>query len=532
MKRWVLAMAALVAVVSETRAACPSLPGDVNGDGLKDVNDVMCVLLADGVAWDYLMAVPLTCLGAEPSLVDANCDQSVDGADVNIITELVLGEGLDPTWDLNTNQCIDACEPACNCGFNEECGPDGLCYIAVDGCGPNSGLQAGSPWPTHGYCGGRRFQSPLVGPELPSLWWTYDAGADSQLEYVAIAADSTIYITDSTGSVHAISREGAPKWRTPVVDTPLSATPAIGGLTSPLIGEDGRVLVGVFDGLGGTCEICAVGPTGALKWCVEDAGCIAHLTPTPLGHVMSAKFWPASVTKLTPTGTKQWEIPTTHSMLGIAPVLTASGTVISYAASPDESWDGIWANATKSGSIQWAHSRRIDWGTQLGTAPDGTVYGFRSRSAQFGGGPPILFAMSPNGVMLWSVTLPSYGRHAPVAASDGTLRIAQTNGALLALDSNGDMRWSRSLTGPSEPGVTCKTALGQPITDATDTTYVVARTACAAKVDGAVHAVSSSGDLLWSVPLLGATERTTIAVTAESALLVLDHDHHRLHALR
>ncbi len=85
----------------------PVPPGDLTGDGTRDVVDVQChvlVVLATGAA------EPLpACMAAPPSDADLDCNGAVNVTDTVVLDYVVLGLGLSETVDGDGDGCPDAC---------------------------------------------------------------------------------------------------------------------------------------------------------------------------------------------------------------------------------------------------------------------------------------------------------------------------------------------------------------------------------------------------------------------------------------
>lgn len=94
---------------------------DVTGDGLANVVDVQCLILA--VFGELLGEIPSPECIAQSG--DVDCDSSVTVTDVNVATQLALGAPLPPGVDNDGDGCADACvgqdDPPGNCGTDVLC---------------------------------------------------------------------------------------------------------------------------------------------------------------------------------------------------------------------------------------------------------------------------------------------------------------------------------------------------------------------------------------------------------------------------
>jgi outer membrane protein assembly factor BamB len=510
------------AMVAPALAGCPNTTADVNGDGAADVNDLMCVLLSNGIDYGLLLSMPLPCLGPNPGLVDVDCDQDVTAADVAVVMDVVLGDGLPPEFDTNANTCVDQCELGCDCGFNETCAPPGLCVPLVEGCGLTEGLEPGAAWPMMGYCPGRNFQAPARGPKTPSVQWkAVIEGAE--LEHVAVSASGTLFVSDRQGRLHALSRSGDLRFSTDLLaGTGVSALGVYGAVSSPLLGKDGRVFVSAWDPFLSICRLCAVMPYGEVKWCIQSAGCAGHPGVAGKGTLWTSQFWPAAQVALTQTGTPLATIGEGASLRGSAPITTSSGRVVVHAteASP-EPGGTLWAREPE-GWLAWSAPVRPEQGTGMAQGPGDRLFGFGSTAALSGDPGPTAFGLNAGGQLVWKVALPDAPKHSPAVAPDGTLRVATQSGAVLALSDAGKLLWSTPVMEADTEG--CSRSVGQPTVDTEGTTFVSARRVCPKETTGALVALDEAGDVMWSLDLDAAVTRSHLAMSGSGALYVVSHD--------
>lgn len=103
-----------IGTVGSAAAACNGVPGDVNQDGEVNVVDAQCGILttlwvlAGRVGED----VPPCLNGASPAVANANCDNSVNVVDVQLIVLFAFGAPLDVGIDGDGDGCPDACQDA------------------------------------------------------------------------------------------------------------------------------------------------------------------------------------------------------------------------------------------------------------------------------------------------------------------------------------------------------------------------------------------------------------------------------------
>lgn len=82
------------------------LPGDVNGDGIVNLSDAQCAILAS-LAGLSVTSLP-KCLAAKTA-ADLNCDGTTNVADVQISIDYVIGSQLSLSVDGNQDGVVDEC---------------------------------------------------------------------------------------------------------------------------------------------------------------------------------------------------------------------------------------------------------------------------------------------------------------------------------------------------------------------------------------------------------------------------------------
>ncbi|GAC1555784.1 MAG: hypothetical protein NVS3B10_16540 [Polyangiales bacterium] len=338
----------------------------------------------------------------------------------------------------------------------------------LGGCGGESGLQPGSPWPMPGRCPSHQGRAKTSGPTGDKLAWSKalsfgGAGA------ATVAADGTIYVPsqnpsqiwafDPTGAVkwtftlsgyaatgialgtdgtlyfgsnhklfYAVSPAGTLRW------TFTAGASAITGddfVTSPAIGADGTLYFGSSDK-----NLYALNADGTKKWSFANdfsftneivaAPAIAPDGSIVYGTLGSSDGW---IVALNADGTLKWKFPTGKGVLA-PPAIADDGTV--YVGAQD---DVLYALAP-DGTKKWTFSAALRFyaGASIGAA--GTVY--------VGSEDKNLYALAPDGTLRW--TFPIDGDvGAPVAIGlDGTLFLGPQNTTLYALAPDGTVRWTHA----------------------------------------------------------------------------------------
>lgn len=104
--RSLLAAGALLATTGAAEASCLVPPGDITANGSTSIVDVQCMIVAVLSPAGELPA----CLGITSEQADANCDGTLDVADIVLTILFTLGSPLHAQLDANHNQCADSCE--------------------------------------------------------------------------------------------------------------------------------------------------------------------------------------------------------------------------------------------------------------------------------------------------------------------------------------------------------------------------------------------------------------------------------------
>jgi outer membrane protein assembly factor BamB len=262
-----------------------------------------------------------------------------------------------------------------------------------------------------------------VGPG-GDLRWAVTAQARAM---PAIADDGTIYLGASEG-LTAIDPNGKVLWVTPLGPGAAWSPPAIG--------PDGTIYQNTNRG-----TLHAVDASGRVKWRFEAPGPFFRNPSPPAIAEDGTIYFPSedgNLYALGPDGHERWRFATA------GPVRAASigldGTI--YFAN-DRMLSGSGRNTVSSGS-SWMYALNPD-GTERWSAPlegeawagpaigfDGTLY---MGTYNQGGA---IFVFAPGGSLLRK--LPSRAIHTPIVADDGS--IYHSNGHLIALDMDGDAKWS------------------------------------------------------------------------------------------
>ena len=151
--------------------------------------------------------------------------------------------------------------------------------------------------------------------------WTYETpGRTFSFSSPAVASDGTIYVGGDDHALHAIGRDGSPRWTFQTGD--LIRAP-------PSIGTDGTIYVPSYDG-----RLYAVDPDGSERWSVEvmrlpeglegsaDVNSAPSIGPAGAIYVLGDGLF-----VINPDGTIRWHFDTNASSWWTTPILGADGNV-------------------------------------------------------------------------------------------------------------------------------------------------------------------------------------------------------------
>ena len=272
------------------------------------------------------------------------------------------------------------------------------------------------------------------------------------------------------------AEDGSIKW----AYTTLSSTTPGAIVSSPAVGPDGTLYVGVEIGSSGSLisagRLYAFSPEGAFKWFfAPDALNTDWIDSTPAiapdGTIVFG-CWNGRLYALNPNGTTKWSL-NTDGYISASPAIGPDGTIyIGNGAA-------LLMALNPNGSLKWRYptSDWIDSSPALG--PDGTVY--------FGCWDNYVYALNANGTLKWRYLTGSDITGSPCLAADGTVYIGSRDKKLYALTPDGTLRWS----------FTCGDTIdGSPALDREGTVIF-------ASADGRVYALRPDGSEKWRYPAAG-----------------------------
>ena len=197
--------------------------------------------------------------------------------------------------------------------------PGGSIRWILSGLGRISSSPALGPGGTIHVAGGRHVHA--VDPR-GEIRWTYETPVRTfTFSSPAVASDGTIYVGGDDHALHAISRDGSPRWTFMTGD--LIRAP-------PSIGADGTIYVASYDG-----RLYAVDPDGSERWSV-----VVRRTPEGFGGSSVSVNSPPSIGldgaiyllgdglfAINPDGSIRWHFHSRTSGYRTTPILGADGSV-------------------------------------------------------------------------------------------------------------------------------------------------------------------------------------------------------------
>ncbi len=357
----------------------------------------------------------------------------------------------------------------------------------------SSGL-ADSPWPKFRQNPQNTGRSPYSGPEIPELKWSFTTGDSIHFSSPAIGTDGTIYVGSRDNRLYAVDQDGSKKWSfstegriysSPTIgadgtiyvgsaDYNLYAIgpdgtlkwsfategteagtggvfspppdPGEGGGTagtvdwgvssSPVVGADGTIYVGSWDG-----NLYALSPDGSEKWRFTTTGdvfsspAIGDDTTIYVGSRYSEFY------AIDPDGAKKWKFSTDNAVHS-SPAIGADGTI--YIGSYDNNLYALKPDGTQ----KWKFSADGWVLSSPAIGADGTIYvGSHDNS---------LYALDQDGTEKWSVTTGHMVSSSPAIGADGTIYVGSWDNNLYAVNPDGTKKWSFTIDG----GISSSPAIG------------------------------------------------------------------------
>ncbi len=330
-------------------------------------------------------------------------------------------------------------------------GPDGTVYSPSDGDG--NSLNAFHPdgtmlWSTPLHGDTFDLTDIAIGPDgtiyigsgehyLHALYpngtqkWEFEAAWS--VYDIIVSSDGTVYFGDAEGYFYALSPEGELKW---VFYEDVGLIPGVLNniLQGQVIGPDGTIYArsagGFIYALGGGFQRHDVPPIG-------DGGPANSTSPMLHGQRTHTNSYPVSTEDV--DGTFLWE----HDPIGYnwdPPAIGPDGTLYF-----GDNWNNLYA-VGPDGLQRWSVTLDSSVGTPA-VSKNGTVV-----AAEYHG---TVHAFHPSGQELWTYEVDGWIGSSPVIDDEGLIYICTVNGLLLVLNPHGTLRMTMRLgTGlPSTPAI-------------------------------------------------------------------------------
>ena len=196
--------------------------------------------------------------------------------------------------------------------------PAGSIRWILDGLDRTSSSPALAPDGTIHVAAGRHVYA--IDPQ-GEIRWTYEISAGTFLSSPAVASDGTIYVGGDDHALHAINRDGSPRWQFETGN--LIRAP-------PSIGPDGAIYVPSDDG-----RLYAVDPDGSERWSVVvsrpppgyEGSRASVSSPPSIGPDGAIYVLGRGLFAINPDGSIRWHFDSSTSGFRTTPLLGADGTV-------------------------------------------------------------------------------------------------------------------------------------------------------------------------------------------------------------
>jgi outer membrane protein assembly factor BamB len=323
------------------------------------------------------------------------------------------------------------------------------------------------------------------------------ATAGAVVSSPAIGEDGRVFFGSHDKSIYAADGNGQVAWRKATNDL-VWGSPALGPGGVVYIGSDDDHLYALDAADGsvrwsfqaGPCRVATgVGPEGAR--CDVDG-----VTVAPDGTIYAAAD---GLYALAPDGKLKWKFSPGATHCASHPAVGPDGTI--YVGCHDDALYAIGPDGNK----RWDFRAGDDVDSSPAVSPDNVVY--------VGSDDHKLYALSATGLR-WAVTTGGPIRSSPAIAADGTVYVGSFDGSLYAVRPNGVVAWSFR---------TADRVVSSPLVDAAGMIVIGSE-------DDRLYCLAPDGKLAWSLLLDGDVDATP-ALGPDGTIYVGDDDH-ALHALR
>ncbi len=299
----------------------------------------------------------------------------------------------------------------------------------------------------------------VAGPQSLALAW-YALGGDDFDSSPVIGPDGSVYAVSTDGLVQGLNADGSQRW---------AAGAGARVYASPVLGQDGRVLVGYVAG-----RFRAYDPAdGRVVWSLAGFGSIRGTAAVGADGSIYFGTDGGELVALDAAGSERFRVQARGAIVG-APAITSGGDLFWG------SLDGRFRRMAPNGDIRWEVEVDGAVFSAASIGSDGTVY--------LGAGRSILALDPDSGAVRWRVGVGAEVMTTPAIGPDGTIYAGSENGLVTAVVPSGTVRWQFQTGG----AVRSSAAVG-----ADGTIYV-------GSGDGTVYALSPNGERLSSFRALDA----------------------------
>jgi outer membrane protein assembly factor BamB len=243
--------------------------------------------------------------------------------------------------------------------------------------------------------------------------------------------------------------------------------------SSPAIGDDGTIYLGVWNG-----DFRAFSPDGSPKW-VFHAG--REIKSSPAIGADGTLYFGSRDRKLYAVGAegkKKWEFKT-GAWVDSSPAVASDGTI--YFGS----WDRSFYALREDGSERWSFRTGGEIVSSPAVSGEGTIY--------FGSHDGMLYALNPLGSRAWQYRTGGPIISSPAIDKDGSIYFTSIDGFFYSLSAQGALNWRLKTGGITE---------SSPVIGRDGTIYVgVNTTLWAISLDGKKKWEQLYGDLIDAAPL-------------------------------
>lgn len=260
--------------------------------------------------------------------------------------------------------------------------------------------------------------------------WSYSTGGAQIQSSPLLLDDGTLFFGSNSANVYAVNRYGIKVWNRSV-NGPI-------GVSSPAPLPDGGIVVGCTDG-----RVYAFAADGTPKWMVITN---ARVTASPAVDDDGTTYIGSEdqiLYAITLSGVVRWSYPTDAPIIGSASI-AADGSIVFGN-------DSGWLHALrKDGRLKWRRDLRHPIRTTPATTREGRIVCALTNGD--------LVSLQLDGSEDWRTSFGLAGAYAsPVIDVHGTAYIGGADGAMSAIDQEGQRRWRYETDAP----ITSTPSIGQ-----------------------------------------------------------------------